>query len=250
MALSLDDLVKDGRARKAFLQGQPRLRSAALGVTDEFRQPDREPAPLRTTPSLQLLQQPLVRPGGRSFRNSGRPPGTNHSTQPVHQEHAHCDVTQAFERRLHRGAHEQGLKSQAVAESRRADRNDNAPSALGLSPGCLPAESRCARSKLAFESTRRRCCLRNCARLSTKRKSRFMELQLATTERAPSARLTTSSESRYRPIREVEYRWDPGPVGIECRSCPTRWFGSPSRSDSTRMPDRRTRVCRSDIAWD
>jgi hypothetical protein len=49
--------------------------------------------------------------------------------------------------------------------------------------------------------------------------------------RQPSARLTTSSESRYRPIREVEYRWDPGPVGTGCRPYPAKWLRWRSRSD-------------------
>jgi hypothetical protein len=35
-------------------------------------------------------------------------------------------------------------------------------------------------------------------------------------------RLTTPSESRCQPIREEEYRSDPGPVGIGCRSDPAK----------------------------
>ncbi len=47
----------------------------------------------------------------------------------------------------------------------------------------------------------------------------------------PLPRLTTSSDSPYRPIRAAEYRWGPGPVGTGCRSYPARWWSWRSRSD-------------------
>jgi len=156
MAFSLDDLVKDGRLERLFSKNSRdcALQLWVLQVESDDKIENR------------LLYGRLL-PYNHSSNTWSAPEDDHfervggHRAQIIRlslyiESTQTAGVAQSSERRPHRGAHQRGLETEAVPEASRTGRNDNAQFTPGLSPGRLPAESRCSRSKCTFESTRKR----------------------------------------------------------------------------------------------